>query len=201
MTRLNLLLIEDHAGIARQVATFVDGLHWQLDHAATGALGVQLAASHVYDVVLLDLNLPDIDGLEVSARSRRARRSNVPILMLTARDAYRRQGARLERRRRRLPDQTVDLRELALRCEALARRRRLHVGQAMRARPVELRAREGARHYGDLGAADPGRVQNLLRFAASIRTPLRSALSARCRAPTRPKATRSSGMCMRRASG
>lgn len=42
MTRLNLLLIEDHADIARQVATFVDGLHWQLDHAATGALGVQL---------------------------------------------------------------------------------------------------------------------------------------------------------------
>ena len=65
MTRLNLLLIEDHAGIARQVATFVDGLHWQLDHAATGALGVQLATSNIYDVVLLDLNLPDIDGLQV----------------------------------------------------------------------------------------------------------------------------------------
>ena len=85
---LSILLIEDHAGIARQIATFVDGLGWQLDHAGTGALGVQLATGNIYDVVLLDLNLPDIDGLHVCRAIKAGAPSNVPILMLTARDAY-----------------------------------------------------------------------------------------------------------------
>ena len=85
---LSILLVEDHLAIARQVLDFLDGLGWQTDHAGTGALAVQLATRNNYDVVLLDLNLPDIDGLQVCRAIKAGAPSNVPILMLTARDAY-----------------------------------------------------------------------------------------------------------------
>lgn len=140
---LTVLLIEDHAGIARQIATFLDGLGWQCDHAGTGALGVRLATSHVYDVVLLDLNLPDIDGLQVCRAIKAGAPSNVPILMLTARDAYEDKARGFHEGADDYLTKPFDLRELALRCEALARRKQLHVQQELRVGPFMLLAREG----------------------------------------------------------
>ena len=139
---LTVLLIEDHAGIARQIATFVDGLGWQLDHAGTGALGVRLATSHVYDVVLLDLNLPDIDGLQVCRAIKAGAPSNVPILMLTARDAYEDKARGFHDGADDYLTKPFDLRELALRCAALARRGQLHLSQEMRVGPLTLLLRE-----------------------------------------------------------
>ena len=147
---LTVLLIEDHAGIARQIATFVDGLGWQLDHAGTGALGVRLATSHVYDVVLLDLNLPDIDGLQVCRAIKAGAPSNVPILMLTARDAYEDKARGFRDGADDYLTKPFDLRELALRCEALARRSQLHVHQELRVGPFMLLAREGRARYRDV---------------------------------------------------
>ncbi|WP_312440455.1 response regulator transcription factor [Janthinobacterium sp.] len=147
---LTVLLIEDHAGIARQIATFVDGLGWQLDHAGTGALGVRLATSHVYDVVLLDLNLPDIDGLQVCRAIKAGAPSNVPILMLTARDAYEDKARGFHDGADDYLTKPFDLRELALRCEALARRSQLHVHQELRVGPFMLLARESRAHYRDV---------------------------------------------------
>ena len=147
---LTVLLIEDHAGIARQIATFVDGLGWQLDHAGTGALGVRLATSHVYDVVLLDLNLPDIDGLQVCRAIKAGAPSNVPILMLTARDAYEDKARGFHDGADDYLTKPFDLRELALRCEALARRKQLHVHQELRVGPFMLLAREGRAQYRDV---------------------------------------------------
>ena len=149
MTRLTILLIEDHAGIARQVATFLDGLHWQCDHAATGALGLQLAISNLYDVVLLDLNLPDIDGLQVCRAIKAGAPSNVPVLMLTARDAYEDKARGFNGGADDYLTKPFDLRELVLRCEALARRSQLHVHQEMRVGPLLLRSREGRALYGE----------------------------------------------------
>ena len=147
---LTVLLIEDHAGIARQIATFVEGLGWQLDHAGTGALGVRLATSHVYDVVLLDLNLPDIDGLQVCRAIKAGAPSNVPILMLTARDAYEDKARGFHDGADDYLTKPFDLRELALRCEALARRKQLHVHQELRVGPFMLLAREGRAQYRDV---------------------------------------------------
>lgn len=147
---LTVLLIEDHAGIARQIATFLDGLGWQCDHAGTGALGVHLATSHVYDVVLLDLNLPDIDGLQVCRAIKAGAPSNVPILMLTARDAYEDKARGFHDGADDYLTKPFDLRELALRCEALARRKQLHVHQELRVGPFMLLARESRAQYRDV---------------------------------------------------
>lgn len=151
MTRipLTILLVEDHPTIARQVVAFLEGLTWQLDHAATGALAIELATREAYDVVLLDLNLPDMDGLAVCRAIKAGAPRNVPVLMLTARDAF-------EDKARGFGDgaddyltKPFDLRELALRCEALARRGQLHVEQEMRIEALRLLPRELRAFYRD----------------------------------------------------
>lgn len=135
-------MVEDHQVIARQVIAFMDGLHWQTDHAATGALAIALATREPYDVVVLDLNLPDIDGLDVCRAIKEKAPRNVPVLMLTARDAFDDKARGFNGGADDYLTKPFDLRELALRCEALARRGQLHREQQLAVGPLLLLARE-----------------------------------------------------------
>ena len=83
---MRILIVEDDARIAGSVAGFLRGNGFSVDVAATGADAVTEAAVNDYDVVILDIGLPDIDGFEVCRRLRAARR-HVRILMATARDS------------------------------------------------------------------------------------------------------------------
>jgi DNA-binding response OmpR family regulator len=139
---LSVLVVEDHPTIARQLVDFLEGLGWQLDHAGSGALAVRLATEHRYDVVLLDLNLPDMDGLQVCREIKAHAPSNVPVLMLTARDAFEDKAQGFREGADDYLAKPFDLREVALRCEALARRGTLHQQQEMRVGPLTLLARE-----------------------------------------------------------
>jgi len=139
---LSVLVVEDHPTIARQLVDFLDGLGWQADHAGTGALAIRLATQHPYDVVLLDLNLPDVDGLQVCREIKAHAPSNVPVLMLTARDAFEDKAQGFREGADDYLAKPFDLREVALRCEALARRGTLHQRQEMRVGPLTLLARE-----------------------------------------------------------
>ena len=78
-----LLLVEDDEGIARPLAAALANAGFEVDHVATGADA--LAAGGRADAVLLDLGLPDMDGVEVCRQLRRAVAPDVPILVLTAR--------------------------------------------------------------------------------------------------------------------
>ena len=139
---LTILVVEDHPTIARQIVGFLEGLKWQTDHAATGALAIGLATREAYDVVLLDLNLPDLDGLEVCRAIKARAPRNVPVLMLTARDAFEDKARGFNEGADYYLTKPFDLRELALRCEALARRGQLRVDQEMRVGPLTLLSRE-----------------------------------------------------------
>lgn len=139
---LSVLVVEDHPTIARQLVDFLDGLGWQPDHAGSGALAIRLATQHAYDVVLLDLNLPDMDGLQVCREIKAHAPSNLPILMLTARDAFEDKAQGFRDGADDYLAKPFDLREVALRCEALARRSSLHQRQEMRVGPLTLLARE-----------------------------------------------------------
>jgi DNA-binding response OmpR family regulator len=139
---LTILVVEDHPTIARQIVEFLDGLKWQTDHAATGALAIELATREAYDVVLLDLNLPDLDGLEVCRAIKARAPRNVPVLMLTARDAFEDKARGFSEGADDYLTKPFDLRELALRCEALARRGQLHVHQQLQIGPLTLLPRE-----------------------------------------------------------
>ncbi len=78
-----ILLVEDELPIRRFLRPSLESQRFKVVEAVTGAEGVALASSHNPDVVLLDLGLPDVDGLEVVRRLREW--SRVPIIILTAR--------------------------------------------------------------------------------------------------------------------
>ena len=80
---IRLLMIEDDRALAEMVATYLGRAGMTLDHRESTEAGLRAALQGSYDAVILDLMLPDGDGLEV-CRAIRAR-SDVPILMLTAR--------------------------------------------------------------------------------------------------------------------
>ena len=126
MNNLKILLIEDNPTLARQTGEFLEGHGWQVDFASGGRLGLQLALAEIYDLILLDLNLPDMDGIEVCCELRQQAPAVTPILMLTARDAFADKAEGFHSGADDYLCKPFDPRELALRCEALARRRELH---------------------------------------------------------------------------
>ncbi|HEY4347778.1 MAG TPA: response regulator transcription factor [Gaiellaceae bacterium] len=79
-----ILVVEDESSIASFVSLYLKNAGYQVRTAATGADGISEAAAHSPALIVLDLMLPDIDGIEVCKRLRQ--HSDVPILMLTARD-------------------------------------------------------------------------------------------------------------------
>ncbi len=123
---MKILLIEDNRTICRQVGEFLIGHNWEVDFAHTASLGIQLALEQIYDVVLLDLNLPDKDGLFVCEEIKRKADVTLPILMLTARDSFENKATGFRSGADDYLTKPFDLRELVLRCEALARRQLLH---------------------------------------------------------------------------
>jgi DNA-binding response OmpR family regulator len=80
-----VLLIEDEEAIAEMLLGFFEKAGFRLIHATTGEEGLARVADRSPKVVLLDLNLPGMDGVEV-CRQIRATGSDVPVIMLTARD-------------------------------------------------------------------------------------------------------------------
>ncbi len=83
---MRLLLVEDQIKVARFIQRGLEEEHYAVDVADGGEDALALLRVTPYDLVILDLMLPDISGVEV-CRELRYRRSTVPVLMLTARDA------------------------------------------------------------------------------------------------------------------
>jgi DNA-binding response OmpR family regulator len=83
---MNILLIEDNRDLATNMFDYFEAKGHAMDLAADGISGLHFAASNQYDVLILDLMLPGIDGLTLCRRLREAGRLT-PILMLTARDS------------------------------------------------------------------------------------------------------------------
>jgi DNA-binding response OmpR family regulator len=78
-----ILLIEDDTRLAEMVRDYLGGAGFRVEHVGTGAAGLAMQAREAFDAIILDLMLPDMDGLDVCRQVRA--RANVPILMLTAR--------------------------------------------------------------------------------------------------------------------
>ena len=83
--RLRVLLIEDQHDIAANIWDFLERRGHAVDHCADGATGLAHALQGGFDVIVLDLGLPRLDGLELCRRLRESGHG-VPVLMLTARD-------------------------------------------------------------------------------------------------------------------
>jgi two-component system, OmpR family, phosphate regulon response regulator OmpR len=78
-----ILLIEDDSRLAAMVSEYLGGSGYRVTTAASGASGLERLGAEPYDALVLDLSLPDMDGLEVCRRLRA--HWDLPVLMLTAR--------------------------------------------------------------------------------------------------------------------
>lgn len=82
----SVLIIEDNHDIADMVCEYLERSGYVMDHAADGITGLHLAVSNDYDVIILDLMLPGMDGIELLSKFRKEAKSSLPVLILTARD-------------------------------------------------------------------------------------------------------------------
>jgi two-component system copper resistance phosphate regulon response regulator CusR len=80
---MRLLVIEDEKRIADSVARGLEGAGFQVDIALSGARALELARAKAYDLFILDLMLPDMDGLRLLERIRN-RKVSTPVLILSA---------------------------------------------------------------------------------------------------------------------
>jgi DNA-binding response OmpR family regulator len=147
-----ILLVEDNRPIAEMVGLFLERRGYSVDYAADGITGLNLAVSNRYDVIVLDLRLPGMDGLEVCRKLRREARKAYPVLMLTARDTLEDKLAGLDAGADDYMVKPFEIRELDARLYALIRRDRHQVsGQKitvgnMILDPQTLRVTRGGNH-------------------------------------------------------
>jgi two-component system OmpR family response regulator len=83
---MRILIVEDDAVLADALTHALRKSHYAVDLIASGAAADHVLATQEYDLVVLDLGLPGLDGFEV-LRNLRKRKRHVPVLILTARDA------------------------------------------------------------------------------------------------------------------
>lgn len=84
LTNNKILLVEDDPDIADLVNIHLSDLGFDLDHASNGKTGLELALNHTYTLIILDLMLPGLDGIDICKKIR-SQDSQTPIIMLTAR--------------------------------------------------------------------------------------------------------------------
>jgi DNA-binding response OmpR family regulator len=134
---MRVLIVEDDHRLAASVRRGLEDAGIAADTVFDGEEALAAAETTHYDVILLDLMLPRIDGIEVSRRLRR-RRLQVPILMLTARDSLDDRVLGLESGADDYLVKPFALREVVARIRALSRRHLADRTAVLTAGPVEL---------------------------------------------------------------
>ncbi|WP_220812894.1 response regulator transcription factor [Pseudomonas paralcaligenes] len=119
---MRILLVEDNRDILANMADYLQIKGYTVDCAQDGLSGLRLASSEHYDLLVLDIMLPGIDGYTLCRRLREEARRDTPVIMLTARDQL---NDRLQGFQAGADDYLIKpfaLSELAARIEAVLRR-------------------------------------------------------------------------------
>lgn len=124
-----VLLVEDNREIAEAVGEYLERLGYSVDFAGDGISGLHLAVSNSYDIIILDLMLPGLGGLDLCRKLRGEAKNSTPVLMLTARDTLDDKIVGLEAGADDYLVKPFELRELDARMRALIRRQRRQVSQ------------------------------------------------------------------------
>ncbi len=127
---LKILVVEDNPDLAANLVDFLSARGHLVDAAGDGLTGLHLAGTQDFDVILLDLILPGMDGISLCRHLRGGAAQDTPILMLTARDTLDDKIAGLEAGADDYLVKPFALREVAARIDALARRAKASVTRA-----------------------------------------------------------------------
>jgi DNA-binding response OmpR family regulator len=134
---MRILLVEDERKVASFIARALREQAYAVDVAETGARSLELAWETAYDTILLDLRLPDMDGLAV-CRELRRRSVNSPVLMLTARGLVEQRVEGLDSGADDYLTKPFAIAELLARVRALVRRGLKKTDATLRSGDLEL---------------------------------------------------------------
>ena len=135
---LSILLVEDQHSIAQNIADYLEAKGHVLDFAMHGEQGLELALNEHFDLIILDLNLPKLDGLSVCQQIREKANRHIPILMLTARDSIEDKVTGFTVGADDYLTKPFSLQELEVRCLALARRHIVSTSDVLTLGPLAL---------------------------------------------------------------
>ena len=136
-----MLVVEDEAALSRQLAASLGDAGYAVDCAADGERADFLAQTERYDVVVLDLGLPRVDGLTLLRRWRDAGLS-MPVLVLTARGGWHEKVQGIDAGADDYVAKPFRMEEVLARLRALLRRAGGHVSSELRSGPITLDPRE-----------------------------------------------------------
>ena len=134
---MNVLIVEDDKLLAEGLKSALERASYKVTHAGDGLVADQQLRAYEFDLVVLDLGLPDMDGLEV-LRALRQRKQAVPVLVLTARDGMDQQIESLDAGADDYMEKPFDLRELQARVRALLRRGTAEIREKIELGPLHL---------------------------------------------------------------
>lgn len=168
---MRILLVEDEEKLACIWATKLKAEGFTVDIAVNGLDGMEMTFSCAYDLIVLDIMLPGLDGTQV-LRKIRERNREIPVLMLTARDSVRDKVAHFEAGADDYLTKPFSFAEFLVRVRALLRRRPTQQTDVIRVRDFELdrlthkvkragkRIELGGKEYALLEylATNPGRI-------------------------------------------
>ena len=165
---MRILVVEDDTPLATFVRKGLEAEHYAVDTAVDGEQACSMALESDYDLLVLDLNLPKLDGIEV-LRTIRARKQNLPVLVLTARSRIEDRVQALDSGADDCLNKPFSFTELSARVRALLRRGPRTVDTVLQIADLELdrveRKVKRAGKFIDLTAKEFALLEYLLRNA------------------------------------
>ena len=134
---MRALVVEDDRDLARQITDALTENGYAVDTAYDGEEGHFLGETEPYDIIVLDIGLPAMDGIEVLEQWRSAERS-MPVLVLTARDRWREKIAGLDAGADDYVTKPFQMEEVLARIRALVRRSTGNTSPVLSVGPVSL---------------------------------------------------------------
>ncbi len=134
---MRVLVVEDDPDLSRQLVTALTDAGYAVDSATDGEEGYHLGDTEPYDVVVLDVGLPKMDGISVLEQWRRANR-NMPVIILTARDRWSDKVAGMDAGADDYVAKPFHMEELLARIRAQVRRSAGHARAEIECGPLRL---------------------------------------------------------------
>ncbi|MCP3927162.1 MAG: response regulator transcription factor [Desulfobacterales bacterium] len=136
--KLNILVIEDNQRAAANIGDYLKLKGHDVDFAMDGLTGMHLAVTQTFDVIILDIMLPGMDGLTLCKKLREEAKNYTPVLMLTAKDTLDDKVAGFDAGTDDYLLKPFEMKELEVRLHALVRRSKNHNGEILEIRDIRL---------------------------------------------------------------